>query len=800
MSKVFSGFTADRYLQIGKYIPTFSTIKIIVKANSSSYSSNNVLMCGNNWFGVRNNSYPSMYISGWIQGSTTIQANKDYWFCLDYSDGTNFNYYTLEDNNYTLSTLPALENWVYQCKTTTNFLNGDLFRIGSNKNSSGENWKGNVSEFQIIVDGTEWFNLQTVTMDGYFCNNTCFVSIDEGWTSFAGTNSRYFRTTNNFAPGSGSWEIDFSFCTGTDINTESALIAGNSNAFFDIEVYQDKLSYWLSGNGSSWNLASNAKGTQVIMPETKYYVKIIYDSINQIFESYISTDGLNYTLDYSSNSIVIYTGFNNYIKFGLDRSGNYAFNGTISLKSIKIYLDSVLWFDGSTAVENTDYTLVGNVIYISKPKLATNFNSSNFVRLNPIANNNNDSMHTGIVRIYYTQINSYLQDILVNSLRDIYWAMYPANDSARANKIDFYNGTAHISITNFITNNWYYIGYTWDGKTYKFYSMLDTGKYTSYLQLPFFDNNDWTLEASFNDTTNLYADGIILGYNVAAKNSNRYWRGLIDLENSVIGNNVINYKIGKTGYINQFDRLTINENTTESVTLTPGITFTINPTPADATVTLWADGYQQTDGTNTITTVEGTTVNYTVTKKGYVAQNGTYSLTSSNYTMSITLEEFPYTNPFIQPELTANGTMGGDSFACNQSTYYSTTTLAWRCFKAWDGSSTSESDRWQINSVSTSTYYYIEWYNPSAILVEKLTIYNAESDYTVRDYILQGSNDYSTWTNIISGTNTNTGGKGMWEINLPDNLDAYKYFRLQCKPNSSTSLQICKIYISGYTE
>ena len=796
MSKVFSGFTADRYLQIGKYIPTFSTIKIIVKANSSSYSSHNVLMCGNNWFGVRNNSYPSIYISGWTQGSTTIQTNKDYWFCLDYSDGTNFNYYTLEDNNYTLSTLPALENWVYQCKTTTNFLNGDLFRIGSNKNSSGENWKGNVSEFQIIVDGTEWFNLQNSKMKGYQTTGSCFVSVDEGWVNFAATNSRYLRTTNNFSPSTNSWEIDLSFCTGNNIFTENTIVSGNSNNLFSLGVKTDKLYHTISSNGSSWTYSS--LGLTTLLPNTKYYVKIIYDASNSIYEVKLSTDGINYSSDYSQEC-TLYTSFNNFIKFGLGRAGSEPFQGSISIKSCNIYIDNTLWFDGSTAVENTDYTLVGNVIYISKPKLATNFSSSNFVRLNPIANNNNDSMHTGIVRIYYTQINSYLQDILANSLRDFCWAMYPANDSTRANKIDFYNGTAHMSVTDFITNNWYYIGYTWDGKTYKFYSMLDTGKYTSYLQLPFFDNNDWTLEASFNDTTNLYADGIILGYNVAPRDSNRYWRGLIDLENSVIGNNVINYKIGKTGYINQFDHLTINENTTESVTLTPGITFTINPTPADATVTLWADGYQQTDRTNTITTVEGTTVNYTVTKKGYVTQNGTYSLTSSNYTMSITLEESSYVNPFIQPELTANGTMGGDSFACNQNAYYSSTTLAWRCFKAWDGSSIGESDRWQINSVSTSTYYYIEWYNPSAILVNKLTIYNAESSYTVRDYILQGSNDYSTWANIISGTNTNTAGKGMWEINVPDNMDAYKYFRLQCKPNTGTSLQICKIYISGYT-
>lgn len=792
MSKVFSGFSTNNYIQIGNYFPQFNTLKIIIKANSTNFSSHNVLFWSNKgWFGVRSNSYPSIYVnSSWVQGSSSIQTNKDYWFCLDYSDGINFNYYTLLDNNYTLSTLPSLENWTYQCKTTTNFLTSYRAKLGYNDNSTSEYWRGTIYDCKVFLDSNTWFDLQTAGTSGYIAVN-CVVSQDEGWANFRSTNSQYFRTTNNFAPGSGSWEIDFSFCTGSNISAETSLIAGNSTTFFDVAVYQDKLLYWLSGNGSSWNLANNAKGTQVIMPETKYYIKFIYDSTNQLFETYISTDNLNYVLDYSKSG-VMYTGFNNYLKFGLDRSGNYPFNGTISLKSIKIYLDSVLWFDGSTAVDTTDYIIVGNLMCVDKPHIACNFSRSQYLRLNPIPINNNDSQHTGIIRTYFIHANA-SQDILSNTSRDK-CIVIKSDDG-----LDFYNGSHHYSKSVFTTNNWYWVGYTWNGKTYKLYSMKDNGIYTSYTQLPPFTSDKWTLETSFDDKNNIFAEGFVMGMCTSVDDSNRYFRGMFDLNNCILGNNVIYYKANKVGYISQSNYLTIDTVTTKNITLSTGITLAIEPTPADATVELWAEDYQQTDGSNTLTAIEGTLVNYKVSKKRYLPQNGTYTLTSSNTTLSVALEEYPYTEPFVQPILSANGSMGGDAFACNQSAAYSSTTVAWRCFKEWDGVSDGESERWQINSVSTSNYYYIEWYNPTELLIDKLTIYNAQSNFTVSDYILQGSNDYSSWTDIISGRNDNTAERSGWEINLESNLDAYKYFRLQCKPNSGTSLQICKIYISGYT-
>lgn len=56
-------------------------------------------------------------------------------------------------------------------------------------------------------------------------------------------------------------------------------------------------------------------------------------------------------------------------------------------------------------------------------------------------------------------------------------------------------------------------------------------------------------------------------------------------------------------------------------------TFTINPTPSTATVTLTASGYTQSG--NSITVASGTTVNWTVSASGYATQTGSAVVTGT---------------------------------------------------------------------------------------------------------------------------------------------------------------------------
>lgn len=83
-------------------------------------------------------------------------------------------------------------------------------------------------------------------------------------------------------------------------------------------------------------------------------------------------------------------------------------------------------------------------------------------------------------------------------------------------------------------------------------------------------------------------------------------------------------------------------------------TFTISPTPDDAIVEI--NGVEQ----SSVTVDDGTTVSYTVSKTGYIAQSGTYTLDGADYTLYVVLEAEPLPDP-INTENMAFYSYLGDS-------------------------------------------------------------------------------------------------------------------------------------------
>ena len=69
-------------------------------------------------------------------------------------------------------------------------------------------------------------------------------------------------------------------------------------------------------------------------------------------------------------------------------------------------------------------------------------------------------------------------------------------------------------------------------------------------------------------------------------------------------------------------------------------TFTINPTPSNATVVLTASGFTQVG--NSITVEYGTTVRWSVSASHYTTKTGTYTVTAP-YTMPVSLVQVEYT-------------------------------------------------------------------------------------------------------------------------------------------------------------
>ena len=134
---------------------------------------------------------------------------------------------------------------------------------------------------------------------------------------------------------------------------------------------------------------------------------------------------------------------------------------------------------------------------------------------------------------------------------------------------------------------------------------------------------------------------------------------------------------------------------------------------------------------------------------------------------------------WIRPNLTANGTLGGDSFAVGGDTQYSTRYY----YCAVDGLNNTFWD----SANSTANHYYI-FYNPDALKVTSLTIKNDSYpdgySYSSAAGYVQGSNNGSSWTTITSYTNSSTGKGAEWTIDLSSNTTFYNYYRIVSTQNA----------------
>ena len=147
-------------------------------------------------------------------------------------------------------------------------------------------------------------------------------------------------------------------------------------------------------------------------------------------------------------------------------------------------------------------------------------------------------------------------------------------------------------------------------------------------------------------------------------------------------------------------------------------------------------------------------------------------------------------NDWTQPTLTANGTMGGDSFAVSALSTLDTPRQPWRAF---DGSNSNpEQDCWHSTAGTTG---WFAWYNPNPIAIEKFTVANRNDNSGIKDFTLQYSDNNKDWFDLQSYTNS-SGGYTVTEFTV--NTQSYhKYWRLNISSGYSNYLVIGEITING---
>lgn len=121
---------------------------------------------------------------------------------------------------------------------------------------------------------------------------------------------------------------------------------------------------------------------------------------------------------------------------------------------------------------------------------------------------------------------------------------------------------------------------------------------------------------------------------------------------------------------------------------------------------------------------------------------------------------------WTQPVLSANGTVGGDSFAVLASSEEQYSSEPYRAFEAFDNNS---STYWR----SAGGTKWLEFYNPQPLKVTNLqyaNYYNYPTEGNV-----QGSNNGVDWTTLTTWTNNSL---STFNIDLSSNTNAYTYYRV----------------------
>lgn len=155
---------------------------------------------------------------------------------------------------------------------------------------------------------------------------------------------------------------------------------------------------------------------------------------------------------------------------------------------------------------------------------------------------------------------------------------------------------------------------------------------------------------------------------------------------------------------------------------------------------------------------------------------------------------------FVQPVLTANGTIGGLAFAVDASSVLSGRD-AWKALSS--DTSLAEGTEWHS---AQGLPQHFDFYNPTPIKVSSLYISNiipstTSATIAITAYKIQARNHMANqWVDIYEGTNTDTAAGSTWKIPV-NSSQAYRFWRIYIRGSSdNTYATIGKLKIEATVE
>ena len=355
-----SNFSTSNYLRmLDKPSSSTTNFEMLFHFKCTSFSNSEILMgdSGNVWNNVLIYVYNNRFQIGnnrnWYTGTHNISLNKEYWGKVIFNNGTLSSYISEDGITYEQDYTGSLSSytWINNADIGYSAADNIAFRgtiwLEDCYIQYGTNEKKYFAERPQSNDKTSLYINTEKDNNLYYekdelqlnVSKVGTAAVDEnGIASNFGNNS--YVTFGKLNAGDNPWEMVFKvkykehsgfqrFCGSSSGNPKNLLITVSD---------EDKLSLYISTNGSDWSIQRQGSKTTLVN-NTTYYIKALFNGTNYILS--LSTDGINYNEEINEASTTpMYNGVSTDFQIGCAFSdeSKYNWQGTIDLKESYIQI------------------------------------------------------------------------------------------------------------------------------------------------------------------------------------------------------------------------------------------------------------------------------------------------------------------------------------------------------------------------------------------------------------------------------------------------------------------------------
>lgn len=354
-----SNFSTSNYLRmLDKPSSSTTNFEMLFHFKCTSFSNSAILMGGGNistnvLVYVFDNRFQIGNNNNWYKGTHDISLNKEYWGKVIFNNGTLSSYISEDGITYEQDYSGSLSSYVWNNNANIGYGSADnvafqgIIWLEDCYVQYGNDEKTYFAEKSRLNDKASLYINPEKDNDLYYekdelqlnVSKVGSCSIDKNGIASNFSNNSYV-TFGKLNIGDNHWEMVFKvkykehsgfqcFCGPSDDKSRNLLITVSD---------EDKLSLYISTNGSDWSI-SGANSKTTLVNGTIYYIKALFNGTNYILS--LSTDGINYNEEINEASTTpMYNGVSTNFQIGCAFSdeSKYNWQGTIDLKESYIQI------------------------------------------------------------------------------------------------------------------------------------------------------------------------------------------------------------------------------------------------------------------------------------------------------------------------------------------------------------------------------------------------------------------------------------------------------------------------------